>query len=513
MSIYLFEQWPSADQLALRLGDDNQAEMVIVADDWPTDQQACTPAGEKILLQWQQAKSYWQQQPVFSYPINQGKMLLIQPEYYPQWRLHNVGVDQPISSSCLDVKPWLMQPDPFAVRSVVVIGAGIAGAATAFALAQRNIAVTVVEQAEIANAGSGNHQGLLYAKISAHSTLQTELLLAGYGYSLALLDQTASPKLDCGVLHINFNAAEERRNQQISAKWPESQLFQSVSSAQAAEIAGIEMSKGGLWWPHGVTANPRSVVEKLLSHPLITLMTQTQVTRLRHDGQFWQIQCQKKGSPSMLTASHIVICAGAQSNLLDPIAGWPMQMIGGQTTTATPGDYAGKLRCALSGNSYITPAWQNKMCFGATFHPHCHDAVLTQEDENINWQELSELAPKLALDLASNDVPQGHVAVRCDTYDHLPVVGAIGNGGLMKQVYEKLKYDKNFPVNAACPWLPGAFVNTAHGSRGLATAPICAEAVASAILGLPSPFSARLQQALHPNRLLIRTLTHHRHFN
>ena len=82
----------------------------------------------------------------------------------------------------------------------------------------------------------------------------------------------------------------------------------------------------------------------------------------------------------------------------------------------------------------------------------------------------------------------------------------------MLDVYAKLKHDKNYPVTTPCPWLPGAFVNTAHGSRGLATAPLCAEAIAAAILGLPSPLSAKLQQALHPNRLLIRTLTHYRHF-
>ncbi|MBJ1794542.1 hypothetical protein H8A08_09895, partial [Neisseria meningitidis] len=32
-----------------------------------------------------------------------------------------------------------------------------------------------------------------------------------------------------------------------------------------------------------------------------------------------------------------------------------------------------------------------------------------------------------------------------------------------------------------------AYVNTAHGTRGLATAPICAAAVAAEILGLPHP--------------------------
>ena len=50
------------------------------------------------------------------------------------------------------------------------------------------------------------------------------------------------------------------------------------------------------------------------------------------------------------------------------------------------------------------------------------------------------------------------------------------------------------------------WVNSAHGSRGLATAPWCAESIAARILGLPDPLSRRLREALHPNRHIVRAL-------
>ena len=102
---------------------------------------------------------------------------------------------------------------------------------------------------------------------------------------------------------------------------------------------------------------------------------------------------------------------------------------------------------------------------------------------------------------------QGHAALRCDSLDHLPVVGALGDITAMQSAYAKLALDKNYRLdNIPCPYLPNAYINTAHGTRGLATAPICAAAIAAEILGLPHPLSQRLRTALHPNRTIIRAI-------
>lgn len=102
----------------------------------------------------------WQQQPVFSCPFEQDKLLVIQTEVYAYWCLYNICAGYNLIDSS---KPLLQIPQAFTVNSVVVIGAGIVGAATTHAPALRNIPVIVIEQNEIASAGSGNHHGLLYA--------------------------------------------------------------------------------------------------------------------------------------------------------------------------------------------------------------------------------------------------------------------------------------------------------------------------------------------------------------
>ncbi|MCO6513506.1 MAG: FAD-dependent 5-carboxymethylaminomethyl-2-thiouridine(34) oxidoreductase MnmC [Snodgrassella sp.] len=517
MSIYIFHEWPQPDELAQQLGNDKQAEIVVVTEKWPESLTARSSAGQNIAQLWLEAKVFWQQQPVFSYPFGDaGKFTFIQPQVYEQWCQFNPNmVSTTPEYSKFIYKPWLTLPTPIPVKSVVIIGAGIAGASTAFALAKRGIAVTVIEQHSIASAASGNHLGLLYAKISAHSTIQTELLLASYGYSRALLKNclpAGKGWLDCGVIHLDYNTAEKQRNTLLAQQNPHNTLFQTVTKAEAERIAGIDVPYGGLWWPYGAAINPFSLTEALLRHPLISVLTATKANTISRQNDLWQIGCQNQQKSFYLDASHIVICAGAESNSLYPVAGWPLHKIRGQTTTASLRSGATQIKCALSGNSYITPPWQHKLCFGATFHPNQTNDNLSVADEHFNWEQLRQWLPHLAANLNPNTSPQGHAAIRCDAFDHLPVVGPVGDTAAMLVQYAQLRLDKNYPVTQPCPWQPGVFVNTAHGSRGLVTAPLCAEAIAATMLGLPSPLSVRLQQALHPNRLPIRSLTHHQSF-
>ena len=102
--------------------------------------------------------------------------------------------------------------------------------------------------------------------------------------------------------------------------------------------------------------------------------------------------------------------------------------------------------------------------------------------------------------------PKGHAATRCDCHDHLPAVGAISDPTALRTTYAAYALDKNYRIATPCPYLPNAYTNTAHGSRGLATAPICAAEIAAQICHTPRPLSERLRQALNPNRLIIRQI-------
>ncbi len=392
----------------------------------------------------------------------------------------------------------------------LVIGAGIAGAATARALAEHGLPVTVLEAAAPALAASGNRQGLLYAKISAHPTEQTELLLCGYGHSRHLL-QRLLPEADCwggdGVLHLNHNAAEAKRNQALGRQRHHAHLYRTVSAAEAGQIAGIPISQSALYWPQGVWLNPPALVHALLDHPLITLHTHTPLLSATHNGHGWQART----PAGLFHGSHIVYCTGAHSPQMADfnIAALPWRLIRGQTSLAAASAQSAKLRCALSAASYISPAWQGLHCYGATFLPQQRTSDWQMADETANRAELAKLHPHLAADLLSDglsladNIPKGHAALRCDSPDHLPIAGPLGHIAAMQQAYERLALDKNYRLNTPCPYLPDAYINSAHGSRGPRHFPhLCTEHRRH------HPRPARPALAAHPHRAA--SQPHHR---
>lgn len=402
-------------------------------------------------------------------------------------------------------KPWFKLPQNHQnITRVLVVGGGIAAATTARALANCGVMVSVFTDNAIACAASGNRQGLLYAKISAHDTMQSRLLLQAYGYALSLL-QHILPESEywqqCGVLHISDSKQEYQRNQKIAEQ--NCCLYCLIDPETASQLSGIPMEYGGLFWPFGAWIHPPALVKSLLTHPNIDVYEYCAISNAEYENQCWRLS----NNQQCFSGSHLVLCTGAKSHL---ITQWGLHIspIRGQTTVCVANTFSSRLRIALSGSRYISPSWQNKHCFGATFHPNNDNDILQNSDNQMNLQALKMLNSSLYHSFANRKeiALSAHAAVRADAYDHLPMVGAVGDAVKMRSIYAKLADDKNYGLQAACPFLPNAYVNIAHGSRGLLTAPLSAAAVAAEIMNTIHPFSDEMRAALSPNRLIIRDI-------
>lgn len=432
-----------------------------------------------------------------------------------QWQTEAIAPAPEVSPKAWQTPPAADCRDPSSLH-ILIIGAGIAGAATAYECAIRGAKVTVLEaQSQVAQAGSGNRQGLLYAKISPHATEQTELLLSGYGYTRHLLRRLLPEQTTwqaCGVLHLNHNAKEAERNRKLAQQTQHAHLYRAVSAQQASELAGICIEQDGLFWQQGAWLNPASLVQKLLSHPNITLHTNQRLIQADYDGAMWHV----RSNTHTWQGSHLVFCTGASSLHTPIVQTLPLQIIRGQTSLVAANKSSLQLKIALSGASYISPAWQGEHCFGATFAPNCADDTWQSADEQHNRNELAQLNNTLYQSFSTlwnepsslHESSRGHAALRCDCHDHLPAVGALGDADAMRRVYAQYALDKNYRINTPCPYLPNAYINTAHGSRGLATAPLCAADIAAQIMNTPRLLSPRLRHALNPNRLIIKELVH-----
>ena len=68
-----------------------------------------------------------------------------------------------------------------------------------------------------------------------------------------------------------------------------------------------------------------------------------------------------------------------------------------------------------------------------------------------------------------------------------------------------VKNAKHVPAIEA-PQLPGLWLNIGHGSRGLASTPLCAQLLAAQITAGALPLSMAIQEALWPGRFLLRDM-------
>ncbi|MGL6171994.1 MAG: bifunctional tRNA (5-methylaminomethyl-2-thiouridine)(34)-methyltransferase MnmD/FAD-dependent 5-carboxymethylaminomethyl-2-thiouridine(34) oxidoreductase MnmC, partial [Vibrio sp.] len=92
---------------------------------------------------------------------------------------------------------------------------------------------------------------------------------------------------------------------------------------------------------------------------------------------------------------------------------------------------------------------------------------------------------------------------RCVSRDHLPLVGNIGELAKITEQYRELAQQPEAQPIALYPQL---YAFAGLGSRGLSSAPLMAELLASQICGDPLPLSVDLLEQLHPCRMWVRKL-------
>ena len=124
------------------------------------------------------------------------------------------------------------------MNSAIVIGGGIAGCSTAYALAKRGIAVTLIERHDkLASEASGNPLAMLYPKLSIKPSMQSALALQGLEFTLNLLQNLPASQQffdACGQIQLAFNARQQA-NQAVLADLYQLQV---LSANAASEIAG-----------------------------------------------------------------------------------------------------------------------------------------------------------------------------------------------------------------------------------------------------------------------------------
>ena len=396
---------------------------------------------------------------------------------------------------------------------VIVIGAGLAGASTATALAARGLKVLVVEkQKESGLGGSGNPQGAVYNKFSSDFNVQTQyalsnLLFSQRYYSRAQQQSETAFWNSCGLIQVAWNDKEETKQAEFLAKnhYPES-LLTPLTPKQASSVAGVKLSHGGIHFPDSGWVAPKKLCETLLDNKDITTLYNTQITELvqNTDTQQWSVI---NGHQVIAEANNIVVCSASDARTFQQLRHLRTKPIRGQVSViSSEAEYP--LKTVLCGEGYISPSLNNEFCFGATFDLKNDHSEELAEDHTKNINQLTEWLHSAKELLSDNKISslKGRASLRCTSPDYVPIIGKAPILQQQIERFSKLRNDAKakFDVNGA--YYEGLFVNIAHGSKGLSSCPLAAEFIASQICNEPTPFSADIVKAISPSRFIIRDL-------
>ncbi|GGY07481.1 tRNA 5-methylaminomethyl-2-thiouridine biosynthesis bifunctional protein MnmC [Litchfieldella qijiaojingensis] len=408
--------------------------------------------------------------------------------------------------------PWFTPPAAHPARYVAVIGAGLAGASVAAALSRRGLDVTLLDRKGPGAGASGNRQGALYIKLAVQTNLHSRVYLAGLLHSrrwLATLDPERRLWRDCGVLQLATSDKEASRQARFldAHRLPVS-VVEGVDAAGASQRAGIVLDHGGLDYPQAGWACPAALCERLATTPGIRFR-QANVMGLEPSGTGWSL-CLEGGE--RLSADQVVVANAELANRFAQTATLPLQPVRGQVSALPLPPGVPELRRVICAGGYVPPALGGVLSFGATFTPNDNANDIREADHAANLEELERTLPHFVQALRAAGVEleparlEGRAAVRAASPDKTPYAGPVPDTARWQVDYAALSKDAK-----RIPAIPGAhhrglWISAAHGSRGLASAPLCAELIASRICDEPLPLERQLADHLHPGRRIISEL-------
>ncbi len=381
----------------------------------------------------------------------------------------------------------------------IVVGAGLAGAAVAQALAQQGLQVTVLErEAGPAQGASGNPAGLFHGALHPQDGLYARLyraaaLVAANTYRQALQGGAVAGQVQ-GLLRQQTDAAGlEGMLHTLRAQGLPSDYVQALSAADASAMAGVRLQSPCWFYPSGGWVAPPDWVRAALRSPGIVLRTSAAVQGLKRVGSQWQL-LDKEGRVLGQSAL-LVLCNAEQAAPLLPAGGalaWPLSQARGQVTH-WPLNAAPTLRLPVAGEGYALPLPNGLLC-GATRQEADIDTALRPADHLHNIERLRRLTGLAPPGDAATWL--GRVGWRLHSDDRLPIAGPVPL--LAMPAGQRLDQARLLPRE------PGLFVLTALGARGLSLAPLMGRLVAAQATGTPWPLEQDLVDAVDPGRWTVR---------
>lgn len=391
-----------------------------------------------------------------------------------------------------------------------IVGAGIAGASIARALALRGWQVLMLDaQPTIAGGASGLPVGLVVPHHSADDNPRSRMSRVGTRLMLQHAERLLQSGQDWGpggVFERNVEASD------VSAV--EAELLAGPVPHPDANGWASPRSYGGLpglWHPHAAWIKPAQLVAQWLDHPKIHFLGNAAVHVLERKKSQWLLRA---ADGTELACADTVVFANAHGcvELLQrsvaaqaPDFPWVPDLAGklgamermlgtlslGPCPPAAPTAPDAPLDAEgapppfpVNGHGSLVwgvPTVQGRFWYaGSTFRTDAAQHADLAQEHATNLRKLALLLPAVAKTVAAQfhtGQVQAWQGSRCISHDRLPLVGPLEDGTA-----------------------PTLWMSTGMGARGLSFSALCAELLVAQLGGEPLPLERNLAQALDTRR-------------
>jgi len=351
-------------------------------------------------------------------------------------------------------------------KRVALLGAGIAGAATAAALSRRGVETIVLDAAPALGAGaSGNPAGLVMPRLDRGGAL-AEVFLASYLDAVATYEKLAVFER-CGV--------EERARANNAEA-----LADLLNDPPLPPDWYGAMPHGAAWHARAGLVRPLAAIETMLAGS--ELLLEAEIASIERAGDGWLLRA--PDGRARLKADAVVLACGAALTAFDGAKFLPIELSRGQIEWG----HGASPSHALTHGNYLAP-FDGGVLFGATFEKYGSPASSPDSAEQagetpavhnraVNLSALARLAPDIAASIDPSTL-HSRAALRATTQDRAPIAGAL-------------------------PDTDAVFVLGGLGARGLTLAPLLGETIASLIFNEPQVLSQPALDAIDPMRFVLR---------